>query len=452
MNGRLIMGGALTYAAALPVAGAAWALSQQPSDSWERSETLPGRRPPPIVSMPLPPDAVDRERAQSEVELRRIRALARLGLEDYAGARHEAEALLEVQPDDVTALRVLAAVEEANDRWRQAAGYWDQVHGLSGDPAAGRRHDELVAAHPTYVGLAGFFEGSPNVDEQYGVRLTGAVRPLNGPEWEIIAEQRWAQADQVVRLDGTAAPLDVNRQRLHLGVEDRFSFGRAGARITLTSAGMLGGQATIGRSSAMGLIELTAALNEPYWLYAAGIVNRARADYVRARVSHYGKTISGRGSIRASNYGVRDEGTIARSVNITAGLDVQLPRRLASLLFSYILDGEYFSSRDFRTRSDGFRFLPVPFVKREVHSFGAYRQFGDQAQRFLLIGGGYRVDRYGADGPFASGSAETGLNRNYRIGVRAEYSEPSLRGERDEPYAFAEVFVRWLFGRTASRR
>lgn len=382
--------------------------------------------------------------AQPAAGLKSVRAQALLGLGQIAEARAIASDILKERPDDIAALTVMAAADEAEGKWRHAAQYWTQIYSMNANPAAAARRDALKAAHPTEISAVAFFEGSSGVDEQYGLRATGAWRPIDGPEWTAVLETRQAEAAQVVRLDGGVRSVSLNRQRIDIGVADTTSFGRFSFNATAAQNGA-GVRASYGGAAQWGKFEITAAFNEPYWLYSAGISNEAKTDYVGASAAYYSTWLGARIAVRQSNYGVADDKSIARSTRATAGLDASLSDQPDAWRLSYVLDGEYFDRIDQRSGSGGAQYAPMPFVTREVHSFGVYKDFGDKSNNFVTLGGGYREDRYGSNGVFASVSGEVAPTRDVRIGARMEYSDTSIRGLSENSYSFGEVYVRRIF-------
>ena len=405
-------------------------------------EVADSNAPAPSVE-PVPPGA-DRVDHASEIDLQSVRARALLGLGNIGGARTEAAAVLAQRPHDIAALGVLAMADESQDLWRQAASRWSEVYSLNGDPAAAARRDALVGAHPSHVTVTAFFEGASGSDQQQGVRAQAALRPLNGPEWTAQIETRQAEADQAIRLNGLVGPISLQRQRAEIGVADTFSFGRLGVSVTASNS-EVGAHATFGQVRKWGSFEFIVGANEPYWLYSTGIVNEATSDYVGASISAARGRFGARAATRLSNYGVADDNSVARSTRVSLGVDAAVSGGKNPLRLSYVLDGEYFDSVQVRTRAGGSRYSPMPFTDREVHSLGAYKSFGDAARTFVTLGAGYRDDRYGANGPFASVTAEGAIAHKVRIGVRMEYSEPSIRGLGDESYSFGEIYVRRVF-------
>ena len=406
--------------------------------------SAPEEQPQAQTQQPVSPPATTLDEADAALALKSVRARALLGMGDVGQARETAGAVLKVNPDDVAALTVMALADETEDRWRQAAQYWTRINDISANPEAVARRDALKAMHPTEVGVTAFFEGSSGVDEQYGLRAGGAWRALDGPEWTALLETRQAEAGQVVLLDGAVSPVSLNRQRIDIGAADTMSFGRLSLNVTAAQNGA-GVRASYGRTTPWGKFEMFAAANEPYWLFSAGLANEARTDYVGASAAFYTKTLGARLAVRQSNYGVEDDDSIARSTRATAGVDVSLSDQPNSLRLSYVLDAEYFDRIDKRSGIGGALYTPMPFTNREVHSFGVYQDFGDKAKTFATIGAGYRDDRYGSNGTFASFSGELALDRDVRLGVRLEYSEISTRGLNENSYSFGEAYVRRVF-------
>ncbi len=406
----------------------------------------------PIYEPPIPPaDAPPSEATPPSVEqatdaaLSVVRARAFLGLRDYRSARAEAEMALARDPDAVGALRVLAAIDEAMGRWRHAARTWARVAALTGDDAARDRHDALVDAHPSFVGVTGFFEGAPDVDQLSGVRLDYAQRSLGGPEWSAMLEHRVGEADAVTQLDGVVAPADENRQRLDVGIADTFRFGRLGMRVSFTEEGV-GGRATYGKTRPSGSFELTAGYDEPYWAYAAGLVNDASYNHLAASFNYWNDRFSLRGRIAAKEYNVRDEDLIASSAAGAVGIDYALGESANAARITYILDIEDFDSIDLRTRTDSTRYAVMPFADRTVHSLGAYKTFGERDRQFVTLGAGYRRDsESSAEGAYATLGGETEIGGQFSVGARIEYSDVSTRGTSDEPYGFGEVYLRRKF-------
>jgi hypothetical protein len=374
-----------------------------------------------------------------------VRARAFLGLGDYNNARAEAEIALASDPDSPGAIRVLAAVEEETGRWRHAARHWARVAELTGDKAAAARRDALVSTHPSSVGVTGFFEGAPDVDQLSGVRLDYVRRSLDGPEWRSMLENRIGSADAVIRLDGTVSAADATKQRLNIGLTDDFQFARVGLDMSLTEESV-GARISIGHFRPAGSFELTAGYDEPYWAYAAGLVNDATYNHLAMSFSYSTGRWSLRGRLAGNDYSVRDENSVARSIAGAAGVDYALDDDDNAAHLTYILDFEHFDSIDLRTRSNSTQYAVMPFVDRTVHSVGIYKTYGDRDSRFVTLGAGYRKDtESGAQGAYGSFSGETDIADAVRAGVRLEYSDVSTRGVSNEPWVFAELYVRRKF-------
>lgn len=395
-----------------------------------------------------PPDSGDRGRSEQQApdpETSIVRARAFLGLGDYDKARAEAEIALVSDANSPGALRVLAAVEEETGRWRHAARHWARVADLTGDKAAAARRDALVSAHPSYIGATGFFEGAPDVDQLSGIRLDYVRRSLDGPEWTSMLENRIGSADTVTRLDGTIASAHETKQRLNIGLADDFRFARIGLDMSLTEEAV-GARLSIGRFHPAGSFELTAGYDEPYWAYAAGLVNDATYNHVALSFSHSAGRWSLRGRLAGNEYSVRDENSVARSIAGAAGVDYALGDDDNAARVTYILDFEHFDSIGLRTRSNSTQYAVMPFVDRTVHSAGIYKTYGARDGGSVTIGAGYRRDsESGAQGAYGSFGGETSIADAVRGGVRLEYSDVSTRGVSNEPWVFAELYLRRKF-------
>jgi len=374
-----------------------------------------------------------------------VRARAFLGLGDYNNARAEAEIALVSDSNSPGAIRVLAAVEEETGRWRNAARYWARVAELTGDKAAAARRDALVSANPSFIGVTGFFEGAPDVDQLSGVRLDYVRRSLDGPEWTFMLENRIGSADAVTRLDGTVAGADENKQRLNIGLTDDFRFARVGLDVSFTEQAV-GGRISIGHFRPAGSFDLTAGYDEPYWAYAAGLVNDATYNHLAVNFSYSTGRWSLRGRLAGNEYSVRDENSVARSISGAAGVDYALDDDDNAARVTYILDFEHFNSIDLRTRSNSTQYAVMPFVDRTVHSVGIYKMYGARDGGFVTLGAGYRRDsESGAQGAYGSFSAEADIADAVRAGLRLEYSDVSTRGLSNEPWVFAELYLRRKF-------
>ena len=396
-------------------------------------------------SQALTPQAAQPQDQSSEAHEQTLRARAQLGLGQIGAARRTAEGVLATNPNDIEALRVLATVEEAAARWRHAATAWDRVYRVSNDPAAARRRDELMRAFGSNVTAAAFFEGALGADEQYGGRVTVQYRPLDGPEWLVMLENRHAEDDVATLLDGTVTSVSIDRQRLEVGVGDAYTWGRVSARAIITED-VAGGRVGVGTSWGGGSVDLTVGYNEPYWLFSEGIVNEADTDYVALGATGRWGRVGARGAVRSSTYGVADDDEIASSVRYTAGVEVSLSEGANPFVVSYIVDGEDYDDIDVRQRVNLTTYSPMPFVDREVHSLGLYKTLGDTQHSFVNLGAGYRSDRYGAEGPFASVWGEQEITDRVSLGARVEYSKPSIRGaDEDESWGFAEIYLRRRF-------
>ena len=412
---------------------------EAPRDAMLDAATLSAFEP---QQLPQSPPRAD-EAAKTAIDMESVRARALLGLGDVDAARRSAEVILKDRPNDVSALGVLALADETDDRWRQAAQRWHRIESINGDPAAAARSKALIAAHPSQVMATAFFEGSASVDEQYGARAMGAWRPLDGPEWIAQVESRHAEADAIIGLNGTVRPVSLTRERVDIGVADTTSLGRLSATLTAAENGV-GLRASYGKKLKWGGVEAFAGVNDSYWMFSAGIANEARSDFVGLSASAYQKYFGARASVRRSVYGVKDDRNIAESTRVTVGIDVPFSQDANALRLSYVMDGEYFDKIDLRT-TGGVTYAPMPFATREVHSLGAFKDFGDKSRTYVSIGAGYRLDRYGSSGGFASVSGEVAVAEKVRVGLRAEYSETSIRGLNEGSYSFGEAYVRRIF-------
>lgn len=380
-----------------------------------------------------------------DAHVQMLRARAQLGLGQLGEARRTAEGVLAANPNDVDALRILATVEESAARWRHAATAWDRVYRVSNDPAAQRRRDEILRAYGSNVTGSAFFEGALGADEQYGGRVAVQYRPLDGPEWAVLLENRHAEDDVATLLDGTVTSVSIDRQRLEVGVGDALRWGRVSARAIITND-VAGGRAGVGATWGGGSIDLTVGYNEPYWLFSEGMINEATTDYAALAGSGRWGRVGARAAVRSSTYGVADDDKIASSVRYTAGLEVSLSGGVNPFVVSYIVDGESYDDIDVRQRVNLTTYTPMPFFDREVHSIGLYKTFGDTQHSFANLGAGYRADRYGAEGPFASVWAEQEITDRVSLGARVEYSKPSIRGASEsESWGYAEIYLRRRF-------
>lgn len=403
------------------------------------AQILPGGG---TATPPAPPAAVIVSNNDA-ADLDSIQARAFLGLGQLGEARAAANDVLRTRPDDVPALTVLALAEETDDRWRHAATYWTRIYALNGDKAAKDRVDALKSAHPTQVMATGFYEGS-DADNQFGVRASGAWRPMNGPEWTTSLETRRAEADVAVNLAGGIGPISLDRQRIDVGVADTYTFGRLALNMLAAQNGV-GARASYSKTTSWGGVEVVGGVNESYWLYSAGIANEAKTNYVGASANLYFQGVGARLTVRESNFGVRDDDDFARSTRVTVGVDVPITQQPNPVRVSYVLDSENFSRVDQRMTTGGFTYAPIPFADREVHSLGVFKAFGDVNHNNLTLGAGYRKDRWGADGAFVSATGEAEVSREIRLGARLEYSQTSIRGLSEDSYSFGEVYVRRVF-------
>jgi len=391
-------------------------------------------------------DPIQDKWSDENARLSKVRARAFLGLRDYRSARAETTLVLAANPDDVDALRTLAAIEEATGRWRHAANNWTRVERLTGDAAAGARREALVRAHPSYVGLSAFFEGSAGVDQMSGARLTYAARPIDGPEWTAILENRVAQADTAILRDGSIAAIDESRRKLDVEIADAFAAGRLGLRLIVTDD-TFGGGVSFRRSRPWGALELVAVYKEPYWAYASNLKNEATHNHIDANVNVWRGRFAWRARVSLADYNVADQDSAARSTRAAAGFDYALGDPAGNpVRLNVVIDTENFFAIEERQRADRTRYTPIQTVDRAVLSLGAAKTFGDPQQRFATLALGYRRDaKNETQGPYAGVSAETPLGQRLRIGLRAEYSDVSTRGVTGEPYSFAEVYLRRTF-------
>lgn len=376
-----------------------------------------------------------------------VRARAFLGLHDYRSARSEVAIVLAAHPDDVSALRTRAAIEEATGRWRHAANDWARVAALTNDDAAAGRRDALVRAHPAFVAITGFFEGSAGVDEMHGVRLSAARRPLDGPELTASLEHRTARADAAQRLNGSIGPIDTDRRKLDVEIADTLVAGRIGVRLIATDDA-LGAGASFRRQRPWGYLEAVAGYHDPYWAYASAIQNGATADHV----SFGGDFTRGRWAVRGRlalvSYAVDDRDAVARSTKGLLGLDYALgsPGVPTPWRLSLALDREAFFAVKERQGPGGVPFAPIAVADRLILSAGTTKTFGDPAHRYATIGLGYRRDSESdTQGPYGLILAETPIGREVRLGLRAEYSDVATRGVSTDPYSFAEIYLRRTF-------
>lgn len=393
-------------------------------------------------------DAAEKPTAEndkdSELQLKVVRARAKLGLGETAAARKEAKEVLAEAPDNAGALSVLATIDEMDGRWRQAGKTWKRVYEVSGNKGANDRVEALREANKSNVKVAAFYEGS-DADKQYGLRAKAEIRSFDRPEWDFSLEGRSTDATQRVLTDGTIGDIKKDTVRGEIGVADAFRVGRFGARLMFAESGV-GAGLDFRRARGPSVIEASVAYREPYFLYSEGVAAKATSDYVSVGLQRAWKHVQARLQGRVTNYAIDGDDSVARSSRAIVAIDLlPKPSNPNALRFSYIMDGEYFDRIDQRTRPNLTTYAPMPFVTHEVHSLGAFKTFGRPQERFLTLGGGYRNDRYGSKGPFGHAAAEIPLGAKTRLGAMAEYSSSSTRGEGDAAYTVGQIYVRRKF-------
>lgn len=398
------------------------------------------------TASPPPEDATD-PRSGLDVRQGVVRARAFLGLHDYRSARAEVEIILAAHPDEVSALRTRAAIEEATGRWRFAANDWARVAALTNDTSAAGRRDEIVRAHPSFAAITGFFEGSAGVDDMRGVRLSVARRPLNGPELIASLEHRTARADSTVRLDGSIGPIDKDRRKLEVELGDTLRPGRIGVRLVATDDA-LGAGASFRRQRSWGFVEAVAGYHDPYWAYASAVQKAATVDHFDLGGDFTRGRWAIRGRVAVQSYAVDDQDNVARSSKGVLGMDYALGRanRPNPWRVSLAVDRETFFAIKARQRPGGVPYTPIEATDRLILSAGTTKTFGDPTRRYATIGVGYRRDSESdTQGPYGLVLAETPIGPEVHLGLRAEYSDVATRGISTEPYSFAEIYLRRTF-------
>jgi hypothetical protein len=389
------------------------------------------------------PKAKDADK-DAEIALWVVKARAQLGLGKTDAARKEALEVLKSSPDHPGALGVLASIDEMDGRWRQAGKTWQKVYDTSGNKAAGERVEALREANRSNVKVAGFYEGS-DADKQYGLRSKVELRSFDRPEIDLTLETRQTDATGRILADGTTTNIKKDAIRGEIAVADAFRVGRLGARLMFAESGV-GAGLDFRRARGQGVLEASVAYREPYLVYSEGVANKATSDYVALGIQRAWKHVYAGLQGRYSNYAIDGDDSIARSSRAIAAIDMLLkPSNPNALRFSYVMDGEYFGRIERRTRANLTTYAPMTFVTHEVHSLGAFKTFGRPEQTWLTLGGGYRNDRYGSEGPFGHASSEISLGRTTKLGAMAEYSSSSTRGEGDAAYTVGQIYIRRKF-------
>lgn len=378
--------------------------------------------------------ATDENAAKSPEDLRleilRARLKARRGNTDEA--KEKLADLQDKNPENADVLVELASIEQSVGSWRRASGLYQRALSLDPDRrdlASARR--ALDRENGSQIRLDWDYQQVQDGDLQIPIVATGRFLPTERLDAGFRLENRYLDDNEVLRVNGVAQAVTVNRQRgeIYVGVSPA-----SGQRLEGALLGSPGGPGAALRYSFQTpdtLTSVNAIFNQAYWELVEGIVDDGVQDRIGIRHEHqFSRRWSGDAGIGLNRFGIDPISTAATTVDLSASIRYLIPWEAADVTVGYSVNAQYVGTVETRRDANGNAFNPMPLTDTEIHSLNASLSdvFLDD-WRYVLFGS-LSSDRFaGGIGPSVGGELYWAPTDDIELGLRAGHSRISGRGD-----------------------
>lgn len=364
------------------------------------------------------------------LEILRARLKARQG--ETGAARQKLETLQTDNPENADVLVEMASIEQSVGSWRRATSLYQRALSLDPDrrdlASAKRALDRQNGAQ---VRLDWDYQQVQDGDLQVPVVLSGRFLPTERLDAGFRLENRYLDDDEVLRVNGVAQAVTINRQRAEAYVGGSPA---SGHRIEGALLGFRGGPGAAVRYSFQTpdtVTSVNAIWNRAYWDLVEGIVDDGVQDRVDVRHERqFDRRWSGEVGLALNRFGIDNIATAATSIDLSAAIRYLVPWEVADVTVGYSLNARYLGTLETRRDANGNAFNPLPLTDTEIHSLDI-----SLADVFLndwryVVFGSLSTDRFaGGIGPSVGGELVWSPDEDVELGLRAGHSRISGRGD-----------------------
>lgn len=364
------------------------------------------------------------------LEILRARLKARRG--DTGEAREKLAVLQTDNPDNPDVLVELASIEQSVGSWRRASGLYQRALSLDPDRrylASATR--ALDRENGSQVRLDWDYQQVQDGDLQIPVVLSGRFLPTEMLDAGFRLENRYLDDNEVLRVNGVAEAVTINRQRgeIHLGGSPASGHRVEGA--LLGSRGGPGAALRYAYRTPDTVTSVNAIFNQAYWELVEGIVDDGVQDRIGVRHERqFSPRWSGEAGLGLNRFGIDTIPTAATSLDLSAAVRYLIPWEAADLTVGYSMNGQYVGGIETRRDANGNAFNPMPLTDTEIHSLDVSLSDVFLKDWRYVVFGSLSSDRFaGGVGPSIGGELYWEPTDDIELGLRAGHSRISGRGD-----------------------
>lgn len=377
-----------------------------------------------IVATPIATQT-PQDRLEEQQQLRLQMLYARLELESgqTEQARSRMEAIRPHFGNDPAFLGYAANVENAAGNWPRAMSLIADAQQLQPDNEdIERLYRDMSREYGQEVKLDHTWRGLANNNEHI-TTLSGRLRPTHNTELGAILQNNDIDAEGVRHTNtGNIDDFDASRQRAELYGAYYFDNGDAARASLFSNNDTLGGGVSYSFNNALGRTEAVAEYKRPYWDFTQAAVDDATRNKIGANhIARIDDRTYLTGGVSLNQYNSSLGNNIASSTRVELYAARQVYDGIPKLSLGYGFDGEYFMDRDTRLSATGENYRTLPFVSREIHYPFVKLHDDIDEKTYAELTTGWAFDRYGGNGPQASGQVTHQLTEEVEAELRASY-------------------------------
>ncbi len=339
--------------------------------------------------------------ALKQADLRLHLLQARVDL--ATGRQHQAVknlgALLNEYPSDAQLLGFMGNAQNFDGNWRGAVQALEQANKLTPE---NEDVSELLAdvkkANAQHLKLSSDWRALGDNNEIItGFSGFAYVQPYTRIGFNY--EMNSVDGEQIRRANGAFGDFDDDKKRFELYLRHDFENGERLTASLYTNNDDYGVGLRFGFLSELGLTEIAAEYQKPYWEFVEGILDDATRDRIEiSQKAKIGTDLTITGAIAANSYNVDGYDGVATSVSFNGSVIYAFLDQ-PYLAVGYALDAEYRTDETKLIDIVGDEYSPFPFVSREVHFLNLIGHY-DFTERTYLDGyAGFAIDRLEGAGP-----------------------------------------------------